>query len=102
MTVETILIHPSLVQPILVAGAEREYTILMGIMAVMLWIAGKSLIAFLLAISTWVIGMAIGRWVAKRDAQGLKIWLRHMQYRDMYPASEKLGCAIRQLKLFKV
>ena len=90
-------LHPSLVQPMLVGGAEREYSILIGFMAVIIWVAGKSLLAFILAIAVWVIGMGIGRLVAKKDAQGFKILLRHVKYREYYPASEKLGCPIKDL-----
>ena len=98
----SVAIHRALVTPILVAGAEREYSILIGLMAVLIWVAGKSLIAFLLALSLWCMGIMLGRYIAKRDAQGLKIWLRHMRYADYYPATEKQACHIRSIEIFKV
>lgn len=99
---DKIPVHPALVQPVLVAGAEREYTLLIALMAVMVWVAGKSLIAAILSVLIWVIGMGIGRMMAKKDAQGFKILLRHVKYTEYYPASEKLACPIKNLRLFEV
>jgi type IV secretory pathway TrbD component len=98
----TIPIHSSLIQPILVAGAEREYTILIGFMAVIIWVAGKSVLAFGLAIAIWVIGMFIGRIMTKKDPYGFKILLRHVKYREYYPATEKLDCHIKEIKSFEI
>lgn len=95
-------IHFSLIQPILVAGAEREYTILIGFMAVIIWVAGKSFFAFLLAIMIWLVGMCIGRIMTKKDPHGFKILLRHVKYHEYYPASEKLDCVIKNIRAFEV
>lgn len=95
-------IHPALVQPVLVGGAEREYTLLIALMAVMIWVAGKSLLAALLAVLIWVIGMGIGRVMAKKDPQGFSILLRHVKYTEYYPAAEKLACRIKHLRSFEV
>ncbi len=96
----TSIIHPSLVQAVLIAGAEREYTIMIGLVSVLLWIAGKSILAFVLAVLTWVIGMAIGRFAAKKDPQAMKIWLRHLRYHDAYQASERVRCTVRSIPSF--
>jgi type IV secretion system protein TrbD len=98
----SIPIHSSLVQPILVGGAEREYTMMIGLMSVIIWVAGKSLFAFCFAIVVWLIGITIGRIVAKKDAYGFKILLRHVKYCGYYPASEKLHCPIKETKLFEI
>lgn len=95
---ETIPIHPSLVRPVLLAGAERIVTICwMAFCACILataipagiasWRFGISLAA---VIGLWGIGMGFFRSFAKFDAQGFGIYWRHIKYRGFYPATAKL------------
>lgn len=81
-------IHPALVQPVLIAGAERELTILVGFLALMVFVAGKSFVAAGLSTLLWVAGSALGRLLARRDGQAVKVYLRHIRYRAFYPAAE--------------
>ncbi len=83
-------IHQSLVRPVLIAGAERELAILIGICAVLVWIAGKDFSSFILAMAIWFIGIYIARQVAKNDGQMVKIFLRHIKYQEFYAATEKV------------
>jgi type IV secretion system protein VirB4 len=81
-------IHQSLVRPVLIAGVERELAILIGISSVLIWIAGKDFMSFLLAIAIWFIGMFLAREAAKLDGQMVKVFLRHIQYQEFYQATE--------------
>lgn len=95
-------VHQSLVQPVLVAGAERELTILMGFLAAIIWVAGKDLISIGLALLTWFIGNGLSRMAAKEDPQRIKVFFRHIKYRDFYPATEKINAPIPEGKTHKV
>ena len=83
-------IHQSLVRPVLIAGAEREMAILIGICAVLVWIAGKDFSSFILALAIWFIGIFFARQAAKSDGQMVKIFMRHIKYQEFYPATENV------------
>lgn len=95
-------IRQSLVQPVLVAGAERELTILIGFLSAITWMAGKDFVSILLAIGIWFIGIAFARAGVKEDAERTKIFFRHIKYKDFYPATEKIESPIKEAKTFKV
>lgn len=86
--ISVVEINPALVRPVLVSGAEREVTILVGMCAVVLWIAGKDFISLILAVVVWVSGMFLRREVAKTDSQGMKVFLNHIRFQDFYSAVE--------------
>lgn len=81
-------IHQSLVQPVLVAGAEREIAILLGVLSLMIWIAGKDVLSIVIAILVWGVGIFLARIGAKKDPQFIKVFLKHIKYQDFYPATE--------------
>ena len=95
---ESVVIHPALVRPVLLAGAERIITICwMGFCACVIaaaipaglvsWRFGISLAAVIIL---WIVGMGFFRNFAKYDAQGFGIYWRHIKYRAFYPATAKL------------
>lgn len=83
-------IHQSLVRPVLIAGAERELAILIGMCSVLVWIAGKDFSSFILALAIWFFGIYAARQVAKTDGQMVKIFIRHIKYQEFYSATEKV------------
>lgn len=95
-------IRQSLVQPILVAGAERELTILIGFLAAITGVAGKDFVSILMAIVIWFVGIAFARVGVKNDAQRTKIFLRHIKYKDFYAATEKVQTQLKETQTFKV
>ncbi len=86
--IKIITIHQSLVQPVLVAGAERELIILIGFTSAIVWVAGKDINSLILSGIIWLIGSILAREAAKIDPQLTKIFFRHIKYRDYYPAGE--------------
>ncbi len=80
------IIHQSLVQPILLAGAERP-------LAIANWIASAALI---LGGGQWytaalgVLLATVGHWAlvqaAKVDPQFSQVYIRHYRYQERYPA----------------
>ncbi len=73
-------IHQSLTQPILLAGAERPLAIANWITAAAL-ILGIAMGAFLLTVGHWALVQA-----AKFDPQLSRVYVRHINYQDYYPA----------------
>ena len=80
-------IHQSLVQPVLLAGAERSLAIANWITAAAL-ILGAGLHSYTIAIGTMLI--TVGHWAlvqaAKFDPQLSRIYVRHIHQQDYYPA----------------
>lgn len=93
-------LYKALTQPILIAGAERELSILIGFMAAIVWVAGKDFLSFVLAISIWLIGNAIARAATKEESQRIKIFARHIKYNNYYPATEKIDSPMLGVKSF--
>ena len=94
-------IHQALTQPILLAGAERELTILVSFMAAIVWVAGKDILSLVIAVIVWVVGNSLCRMAAKGEAQRTRIFSRHVRYKEFYPATEKLGAPMPEVKTFK-
>jgi type IV secretory pathway TrbD component len=80
-------IHQSLVQPVLLAGAERSLAIANWITAAAL-ILGAGLHWYTIAIGTLLV--TVGHWAlvqaAKFDPQLSRIYVRHIHQQDYYPA----------------
>ena len=80
-------IHQSLVQPVLLAGAERSLAIANWITAAAL-ILGAGLHSYTIALGTLFI--TVGHWAlvqaAKFDPQLSRIYVRHIHQQDYYPA----------------
>jgi type IV secretory pathway TrbD component len=80
-------IHQSLIQPILLAGAERPLAIANWITAAALILGGGlhwytiALGAFLLTAGHWALVQA-----AKFDPQLSRVYVRHIHCQDYYPA----------------
>lgn len=95
-------IHKALTQPVLIAGAERELTILVSFMTAIVWVAGKDFFALILAVTIWFVGNLFSRAAAKEESQRTKIFARHIKYKKYYPATEKTNSLKVSVKTFKV
>lgn len=84
-------IHPSIIEPVMIAGAEREPVIMLGCMSVMVWMAGKDFVSLCLSLAIWFIGIFAARLMAKIDAQLIRTFIRHLRYQDYYPAAENIN-----------
>jgi type IV secretion system protein TrbD len=73
-----IVLHRSLTEPIMLGGAPRAATILIGTIAAVLalglrlWVAG---------LVVWTVGHGIAVWCAKRDPAFVEVTARHMKHK---------------------
>jgi type IV secretory pathway TrbD component len=73
-----VLMHRSLTEPILIAGAPRSFAILNGTLSaavglgLRLWIAGLVL---------WLTGHAVAVWVTRKDPAFLTVLSRHARHK---------------------
>lgn len=82
----TVVLHQSLIRPILLAGAERRAVLILGVVVM----------ALVFGIGSWqaaVLGIMIGlggHWglvqLAKKDTQYLDVFERQLYHQDYYPA----------------
>ena len=80
-------IHPSLVRPILLAGGEREL-VLINVVLIFALVLGVGPNPVTLGLAGVLATAGHGALVAlaKVDPQGWRVFARHFQYRDFYPA----------------
>lgn len=71
------LVHRSLSEPILLAGAPRTVAIANGTLAAAV---GLGLRLWIPGILLWALGHAAAVWAAKRDAQFVDVVRRHLRY----------------------
>ncbi|WP_343517721.1 VirB3 family type IV secretion system protein [Sphingomonas sp.] len=69
-------IHPSLGQPILLAGAPRGLAIVNGTIAAAI---GLGLQQWLVGIAVWAIGHSLAVFAARRDPDFAPVLLRHLR-----------------------
>lgn len=82
-----LVVHQSLVKPILFGGAERELAIINVLLIVMLIVGGNfSLVGIIIAGLLATVGHASLVAAAKLDSQLVRIYCRHIRYKDYYPA----------------
>jgi type IV secretion system protein VirB3 len=74
-----VVLHRSLTEPILLAGAPRNFAILNGTLAaaiglgLRLWIAG---------LIVWLSGHALAVWVTRKDPAFLTVLSRHARHKE--------------------
>jgi len=89
-------IHQSLVQPLLILGAERELVIISAIVAAMLTFSLANAYFAVVGISFWLLTLAALQRLAKSDTQMSKTYVRHVRYRSYYPACAHRNASVRQ------
>ena len=94
-------VRESLWQPVLISGAERLVTMIIGFSALQIFLAGKSFISFLIAVFLWKCGMYFARKAAKKDGQLMAIFMRYSSYKIFYPATEKQVTRLDKVKVCK-
>ena len=80
----------SLTKPILLLGGERENIILLACLSLSLCTVGRDVVALVLAILIWCIGIIVSKSIAKIDPWATKVFLRSLLYQDFYNAREKI------------
>ena len=79
-------IHQSIHRHDLVLGGERDLVLYAGLLAVILFVTGMSLVATGLALAVWLACLAALCRMAKADPMMSGIWVRHIRQQDYYPA----------------
>lgn len=71
-------LHRSLTEPILIAGAPRNFVILNGTLSAAI---GLGLRLWLAGLAIWVVGHAVAVWVTRKDPMFLIILSRHARHK---------------------
>ena len=80
-------LHPSLIRPILLGGAERDLVLVNGILIVVLVLGiGPHPLTFLLAGLLGTLGHSALVLAARFDPQMWRLYRRHLVYQTFYPA----------------
>lgn len=81
-----VVLHQSLIRPVLLGGAERTLALLNGVISAGLifgigsWQAAVLGVVFAIVVHWFLVQLA------KNDTQFFDIYRRHIQYQDYYPA----------------
>ena len=73
-----VVLHRSLTEPVLLAGAPRSFAILNGTLAASV---GLGLRLWLAGVMIWLIGHAIAVWVTRKDPAFLTVLSRHVRHK---------------------
>ena len=73
-----VVLHRSLTEPVLLAGAPRSFAILNGTLAASV---GLGLRLWLFGVMIWLIGHAIAVWVTRKDPAFLTVLSRHVRHK---------------------
>lgn len=65
----------ALTEPVMIAGAPRDYVVLVGTLALVL---GLALRIWWLGLLWWMLGHALGALAARRDARFFEVARRHL------------------------
>jgi len=85
-TLQAIKVHSALNRPNLLLGAERELTLMLGLICTIMVFLALTWQTALLGTLLWVIILSLLRMMAKADPIMSKIYLKHLKYKAFYPA----------------
>lgn len=100
--VQSVVIHQSLIRPLLMGGAERDLAMLNGVVSA----------ALIFGIGSWqaaILGIffaVVVQWglvqLAKKDTQFFDVYKRHVQYQDYYPAQASHSAPTPLIKYYQI
>ncbi len=94
-------LHPSLVRPILLGGAERELVLINVILIVVLVLGvGPHPLTFVLALALGTIGHSGLVLAARFDPQIWRVYARHVVYQPFYPAQARFDAPLAPVHAF--
>lgn len=85
-TLKSIKVHSALNRPNLLLGAERELTLMLGLICTIMVFLALTWQTALLGIFLWIVLISLLRMMAKADPMMSKVYLRHLRYKPFYPA----------------
>src|ERR1700761_4596465 len=83
---EQTIMRTSLSRPQLLLGGDRELVILSGLAAAMVAVSVMTFLSFVIALLGFGAIVAVLAKIGKADPVMKKVYARHLQYRDFYPA----------------
>ncbi len=96
-------LHPSLVRPILLGGAERELVLINVILIVVLVLGvGPHPLTFVLAAMLGTAGHTLLILAARFDPQIWRVYARHVLYQPFYPARARFDAPLAPVHAFNV
>lgn len=96
-------LHPSLLRPVLLGGAERELVLLnvFVILSLVLGV-GLHLLTVVLAAGLGTFGHSLLVLAARYDPQTWQVYRRHVTYQDFYPARARFEAPLAQVHPFNL
>jgi len=83
---KAIKVHSALNRPNLLLGAERELTLMLGLICTIMVFLALTWQTALLGLFLWTVLISLLRMMAKADPMMSKIYFRHLRYRPFYPS----------------
>ena len=83
--------HESANRPNLLLGGDRELVLVAAVLAAMLVFAVLKWWSVLAGIGLWVVFVSLLARMGKADPLLRHVYLRHIRYRQFYPAKSRLG-----------
>lgn len=84
------VIHPSINRPNQLLGGDRELVLITALTAATLALSMGSWWGVGLAVAFWIGAIAILQRMGKADPKLRQVYLRHIRYRQFYPAKSGL------------
>jgi len=89
-TLRTVLIHPSVNRPNQLLGADRELVLITALTATTLGLSLGSWWGVCLAVIFWICAVGVLQRMGKADPMLRQVYVRHIRYRQFYPAKSGL------------
>lgn len=74
-----------------IMGGDREMVLCAGLISIILIVLIQTLWSVALGIMTWVVAVGILKRVGRVDPLMRQVGIKHLQYRDYYPAQSGIG-----------
>lgn len=91
-------LHRSLTRPILMMGGEREFVLMLGVLAGIFIFSLAKIWAAVMGVVLWVVGMFFLTRAGRYDPQLSKTGIRSLRYRRFYPAEATPHAGVKEVK----
>lgn len=83
-------IYRALHRPNLLFGGDREASLFLAFLTGGLAVCAHNLVTTIICLVVWFIGIYFLRLAAKADPKLKSVYIRHLKYRDYYPAKSRI------------
>jgi type IV secretion system protein VirB3 len=80
-------IHRALSRPNLLLGADRELTLVTGLIAAILIFVVLTIYSVAIGLTVWIVTIGVLRVMAKSDPMMRRVYIRHISYKPYYVAT---------------